>query len=64
MTSNKQVAKIPQKGHRNIYVEKSLTNKKTYQLVPKVVIDLPFEGRKVKGSQKNKRWGRVSTDGK
>ena len=25
----------------------------------KVVIDLPFEGRKVEGSHKNRRWERV-----
>ena len=38
-------------------------NKKKYRLVPKVVIDLPFEGRKVEGSQKHKRRERVPNAG-
>ena len=33
--------------------------KKTYHLVPKVVIDLPFERRKVEGSRKYKGRERV-----
>ena len=34
-------------------------NKNSYHLVPKVVTDLPFEGKKVEGSQKNRRWETV-----
>ena len=41
----KQFYKISKKGNK----------KKSCHLVPKVVIDLPFEGRKVEGSQKYRR---------
>ena len=33
--------------------------KKSCHLVPKVVIDLSFEERKVEGSQRQRRWERV-----
>ena len=37
--------------------------RKSCHLVPKVVVDLPFEGRKVEGSWKNRRWKRVPLAG-
>ena len=49
----KQFYKISKKGNK----------KKSCHLVPKVVIDLPFEGRKVKGSQKYRRRERVPKAG-
>ena len=45
----KQVYKISKKCNKN----------KSCHLVPKVVIDLPFEGRKVEGSQKYRGRERV-----
>ena len=36
----------------NKFISKKGNKKKIMHLVPKVVIDLPFEGRKVEGSQK------------
>ena len=48
----KQFYKISKKG-----------DKKSCHLVPKVVIDLPFEGRKVEGSQKYRRRERVPKAG-
>ena len=45
----KQIYKIPKKGNK----------KKSCHLVPKVVIDLLFEGRKAEGSQKHRRRERV-----
>ena len=41
----KQIAKIFKKGSSNIFEE----TKKLCYLVPKVVLNLPFEGRKVEG---------------
>ena len=38
---------------------KKVIKKNPCHLVPKVVIDLPFEGRKVEGSQKYRRRERV-----
>ena len=49
----KQFYKISKKGNK----------KKSCHLVPKVVIDLPFEGRKVEGSQKYRRRERVPKKG-
>ena len=46
----KQIDKILKKGDSKIDL---------WHLVPKVVIDLPFEGRKVEGSQKYRRRERV-----
>ena len=40
-------------------MSKKSNKKKSCHLVPKVVIDLPFEGRKVKGSRKYSRRERV-----
>ena len=40
-----------------------MQKKKSCHLVPEVVIDLPFEGRKVEGSQKNRRWERIPQAG-
>ena len=37
---------------KQIYKISKKCNKKSYHLVPRVVIDLPFEGRKVEGSWK------------
>ena len=48
----KQIYKISKKGKT-----------KSCHLVPKVVIDLPFEGRKVEGSRKYRRRDRVPTAG-
>ena len=48
----KQMHKISKMGNNN-------RKKKSCHLVPKVVIDLPFEGRKVEGSQKYRRRERV-----
>ena len=50
----KQIYKISKKGTKK---------KKSCHLVPKVVIDLPFEGRKVEGSQKYRRGERVPKAG-
>ena len=44
-------------------ISKKGNKKKSCYLVPKGVIDLPFEGRKVKGSQKYRRRGRVPKAG-
>ena len=49
----KQFYKISKKGSK----------KKSCHLVPKVVTDLPFEGRKVEGSQKYRRRERVPKAG-
>ena len=49
----KQFHKISKKGNE----------KKICHLVPKVVIDLPFEGRKVEGSRKYRRRERVPKAG-
>ena len=43
----KQIHEMSKKGNNN--------KKKSCHLVPKVVIDLPFEGRKVEGSQECRR---------
>ena len=45
----KQIYKISKKGNKN----------ESCHLVTKVVIDLPFEGRKVEGSRKYRRRERV-----
>ena len=45
----KQIYKISKRGNK----------KKIMHLVPKVVLDLPFGGRKVEGSQKYRRRERV-----
>ena len=49
----KHIYKISKKGNK----------KKSCHLVPKVVIDLPFEGRKVAGSRKYRRRKRVPKAG-
>ena len=46
----KQIYKIYEKGNKK---------RKSCHLVPKVVIDLPFEGRKGEGSQNYRRRERV-----
>ena len=48
-----QFYKISKKGNK----------KKSCHLVPKVVIDLPFEGRKVEGSRKYRKRERVPRAG-
>ena len=60
VTRIKQIATIFKIGESNISEEK----KKSCHLVPKVVIDLPFEGRKVEGSRKYRRWERVPQAGR
>ena len=50
----KQISKISKKGNRK---------KKSCHLVPKVVIDLPFQGRKVEGSRKYRRRERLPKAG-
>ena len=50
----KQFYKISKMGNKN----------KSCHLVPKVVIDLPFEGRKIKGSRKYRRRERVPKAGR
>ena len=50
----KQKYKISKKGNKE---------KKSFHQVPKVVIDLPFEERKVEGSQKYRRRERVPKAG-
>ena len=52
MTRIKQIIMILKKGNSNIYMKRE---KKLSRLVLKVVIDLPFEGRKVEGSWKYRR---------
>ena len=42
---------------------KRVIGKKSCHLVPKVMIDLPFEGRKVKGNRKYRRRERVPKAG-
>ena len=55
-SDKKKTAKISKKWNRNICRrKKNYIKKKSCHLVPKVVIDLSFEGRKVEGSQKNIR---------
>ena len=49
----KQIHEISKKGNEKI----------SCHLVPKVVIDLPFEGRKVEGSRKYRRRERVPKAG-
>ena len=49
MRKIKQTHKTPKKGNK----------KKSCHLVSKVVIDMPFGGRKVEGSQKYRRRARV-----
>ena len=49
----KRINKISKKGNK----------KKSCHLVPNVVIDLPFEGRKVEGSWKYRRRERVPRTG-
>ena len=44
------------------YLKKVREKKKSCHLVPKVVIDLPFEGRKVEGSQKYRRREETVTE--
>ena len=51
----KQIDKIFKKGNSK--------KRKLCHLVPKVVIDLPFEGKKVEGSQKYRRRERVPKAG-
>ena len=51
----KQIYKISKKGKKK--------KKKSCHLIPKVVTDLPFEGRKVEGSQKYRRRERVPNAG-
>ena len=46
-----------------IYEISKKGEKKSCRLVPKVVIDLPFEGRKVEGSRKYRRKERVPKAG-
>ena len=46
----KQIYKISKKGKK-----KKIKNKKSCHLIPKVAIELPFEGREVEGSQKYRR---------
>ena len=55
-----EMAKKGSKKHKNKFIKylKSVI-KKSCHLVPKVVIDLPFEGRKVEGSRKYRRRERV-----
>ena len=45
----KKTAKISKKWNISIYI---CRKKKSCHLLPKVMIDLPFEGRKVEGGQK------------
>ena len=52
----KQLYKI---SRVNKKTSKKCNKKKSCHLAPKVVIDLPFEGRKVKGSQKYRGRERV-----
>ena len=60
-----------QKRKRNIMkrikqfykISKKANKKKSCHLVPKVVIDLPFEGRKFEGSRKYRRRERVPKAG-
>ena len=54
----KQIYKISKKGKK-----KKKKKKKSCHLIPKVVTDLPFEGRKVEGSQKYRRRERVPKGG-
>ena len=44
---------------KQVYKISKKCNKKSCHLVPKVVIDLPFEGRKVEGSRKYRGRERV-----
>ena len=48
---------------KQIYKISKKVQKKSYHLVPKVVIDLPFEERKVEGSQKYRKRERVPNAG-
>ena len=52
----KQIHKISKKGCKK-------KKKKSWHLIPKVVIDLLFEGREVEGSQKYRRRERVPKAG-
>ena len=56
---------IPKKRKRIKQISKISKRviKKLCHLVPKVVIDLPFEGRKVEGSRKYRRRERVPKAG-
>ena len=48
---------------KQIYKIKKKNNKKSCHLVPKVVIDLPFEGKNVEGNRKCRRRERVPKAG-
>ena len=57
--SDKKTAKLSKKWNSNIYIckkKKFIKRKISFNLVPKSVIDLPFEGSKVEGSQKNRKY--------
>ena len=60
MNTIKQIHKIFKKGNNN---NNKKRKKKSCHLVLKVVIDLPFEGRKVEGSRIYKRRERIPKAG-
>ena len=61
--SKKRKRKAVQRIKQIYKTSKRVIKKKSCHLVPKVVIDLPFEGRKVEGSRKYRRRERVPKAG-